>query len=141
MAFLQIFVAQQLGIVFIFKTSGYNVKCDRLWLGLTSLASLAQDETFQSLASLARLFLKVSQNIILFFGMFLAGNCFRNTWNSRFWRKLSHKNAIKIVWGVIFKFMPTLTPRLVTIRIFFSKNFSLYKKFPTKYQFFQKNVT
>ena len=105
-------------------------------LGLTSLASLAQDETFQSLASLARLFPKVSQNIILFFGMFLAGKCFRNTWNSRFWRKLSHKNAIKIVWGVIFKFMPTLTPRLVTIRIFFSKKFQFIKKVSLKISIF-----
>ena len=34
-----------------------------------------QDETFPSLESLARLFPKVLQNIILFFGMFLAGKC------------------------------------------------------------------
>ena len=44
-------------------------------LGLTSLKSLVRDETFPSLKSLTRLFPKVSQNIILFFGMFLAGKC------------------------------------------------------------------
>ena len=41
--------------------------------------------------------------------MFWQGKWFGNT---RFWRKLSHKNAIKMVWA---DFMPILTPRLVTI--------------------------
>ena len=41
--------------------------------------------------------------------MFWQGKWFGNT---RFWRKLSHKDAIKMVWA---DFMPILTPRLVTI--------------------------
>ena len=43
-------------------------------------------------------------------------------WNSRFWIKLSHKKAIKMVWRVISNFMPTFIPRLVPIKIFFEKN-------------------
>ena len=109
---------------------------------MASLESLGRDETFKSLESLVRLFPKVSQNIIWFLGMFLAGKWFGNTGNSRFWRKLSHKNAIKMVWGVIFNFMPTLTPRLITIIIFlwkfsvcknsFSQNINFSKKLSHK---------
>ena len=71
-----------------------------LKLALASLESLGRDETFKSLESLVRLLEKVSQNIILFFWMFLAGKLFEKHNNYDIWKKLMHKNAIKMAEGV-----------------------------------------
>ena len=71
-----------------------------LGLALTSLESLGRDETFKSLESLVRLFQKVSQIIILFFLMFLAGKLFEKHNNYDIWKKLMHRNAIKMAEGV-----------------------------------------
>ena len=69
-------------------------------LGLTSLVSLERDETFLSLESLVRLFPKVSQNIIFFFGMFLAGKLLKKTQNFWHLKNLMHRNAIKMTDGL-----------------------------------------
>ena len=78
----------------------WKMSNQRQELVLTSLESLGRDETFKSLESLVRLFQKVSQIIILFFLMFLAGKLFEKHNNYDIWKKLMHRNAIKMAEGV-----------------------------------------
>ena len=55
--------------------------------------------------------------------------------NFRFWEKLSHKKVIKMVWWVIFHFMPTFIPWWN----FFLKKISIWRKnFPQTVTFFKK---